>query len=39
MFELISYCVVGGCLLWTIGLVFYICIENDIDIKKLYEEV
>ena len=28
MVELISYCVVGVCLLWTLGLMFYLCIES-----------
>ena len=37
MFELISYCIVGGCLLWTIGLVFYLCIESANDVAELEE--
>ena len=28
MIELVSYCILGGCLLWTLGLVFYLCIES-----------
>ena len=28
MIELISYCIIGGCLLWTIGLVLYLCVES-----------
>ena len=35
MIELISYCIVGGCLVWTIGLVFYLCIESAQDEEKL----
>ena len=35
MFELISYCIVGGCLLWAIGLVFYLCIESAQDVAEL----
>lgn len=35
MIELISYCVIGGCLLWTLGLVFYLCIESAQDEAKL----
>lgn len=37
MIELISYCVVGGCLVWTIGLVFYLCIESANDVAELEE--
>lgn len=37
MFELISYCVVGGCLVWTIGLVLYLCIESAQDEQELEE--
>lgn len=28
MLELISYCIIGGCLLWTVGLVLYLCVES-----------
>ena len=28
MFELVSYCVIGGCLVWTLGLMFFLCIES-----------
>lgn len=35
MIELISYCVLGGCLLWTLGLMFYLCIESAQDEAKL----
>lgn len=35
MIELISYCVLGGCLLWTLGLVFYLCIESALDEAEL----
>ena len=37
MVELISYCVVGGCLLWTLGLMFYLCIESAQDEQELEE--
>ena len=35
MIELISYCVIGGCLVWTIGLVFLLCIESAQDVAEL----
>lgn len=35
MIELISYCIIGGCLLWTLGLVFYLCIESAQDVAEL----
>ena len=35
MFELISYCIVGGCLLWILGLMFYFCIESAQDEQEL----
>ena len=35
MIELISYCVLGGCLFWTIGLVLYLCFESVQDEAKL----
>ena len=35
MFELISYCIIGGCLVWTIGLVFLLCIESANDVADL----
>ena len=37
MIELISYCVVGGCLLWILGLVFLLCIESVQDEQELEE--
>ena len=37
MFELISYCVVGGCLVWILGLMFYLCIESAQDEQELEE--
>ena len=37
MIELISYCIIGGCLLWTLGLVFYLCIESAQDEQELEE--
>lgn len=37
MIELISYCVLGGCLLWIIGLMFYFCIESAQDERELEE--
>ena len=39
MIELISYCVIGGCLLWTLGLVFYLCIESaqeEAELEEIY---
>ena len=38
MFELISYCIIGGCLVWTLGLVLYLCIE-DVQDKAELEEI
>ena len=35
MIELISYCILGGCLLWTLGLMFYLCVESAIDEAEL----
>lgn len=35
MIELISYCILGLCLVWTLGLMLYIVIENSQDIAKL----
>ena len=37
MIELISYCIIGGCLLWIIGLMFYFCIESAQDEQELEE--
>lgn len=37
MIELISYCIVGGCLVWTIGLAFYLCVESAQDVAELEE--
>ena len=37
MIELISYCVLGGCLVWNLGLVFYLCIESAQDEAKMEE--
>ena len=37
MIELISYYVIGGCLVWTLGLVFYLCIESANDVAELEE--
>ena len=37
MFELISYCIIGGCLLWNLGLVLYLCIENAQEEAELEE--
>ena len=37
MIELISYCIIGGCLLWTIGLVLYLCFESAQDVAELEE--
>ena len=37
MFELISYCIIGGCLIWTLGLVLYLCIESAQGTAELEE--
>lgn len=37
MIESISYCILGGCLLWTLGLMFYLCIESAQDVADLEE--
>ena len=37
MFELVSYCVIGGCLVWTLGLMFFLCIESTNDEAELEE--
>ena len=37
MFELISYCIIGGCLIWNLGLVLYLCIENAQEEAELEE--
>ena len=37
MFELISYCIIGGCLIWDLGLVLYLCIENAQEEAELEE--
>jgi len=37
MIELISYYIVGGCLVWIIGLVFYLCVESAQDVAELEE--
>ena len=39
MIELISYCILGLCLVWTLGLMLYIVIENSQDIDKLEMEI
>lgn len=35
MFELISYCVVGACLLWDIVLVIILMVESANDVAEL----
>ena len=37
MIELISYCIIGCCLVWTLGLVFYLCVESAQDVTELEE--
>ena len=37
MIELISYCVLGGCLVWNLGLMFYLCVESAQDEAKMEE--
>lgn len=39
MIELISYCILGLCSVWTLGLMLYIVIENSQDIDKLEREM
>lgn len=39
MIELISYCILGLCLVWTLGLILYMVIENNQDIDKLEMEM
>lgn len=39
MIELISYCILGLCLIWTLGLMLYIVIENSQEIDKLEMEM
>lgn len=35
MLELISYCIIGGCLVWTLSLVLYLCVESANDMADL----
>ena len=35
MLELVSYCVVGGYIVWNLGLVFFLCIESAQDVQEL----
>ena len=35
MIEVILYCVIGGCLVWTLGLMFYLCVESANDVADL----
>ena len=37
MFELVSNCVIGGCLVWTLGLMFFLCVESAQDETELEE--
>ena len=37
MIELISYCIIGSCLLWNLGLMFFLCIESANDEAELEE--
>lgn len=39
MIELISYCILGLCLVWTLGLMLYIVIEDSQDNDKLEMEM
>lgn len=39
MIELISYCILGLCLVWTLGLMLYIVIENSQETAKLEKEM
>ena len=39
MIELISYCILGLCFIWTLGLMLYMIIENNQDIDKLEAEM
>ena len=35
MIEPVSYCIIGGCLFWTLGLVFHLCVESANDVAEL----
>ena len=37
MIELISYCIIGGCLIWDLGLVLYLYIEDAQEEAELEE--
>lgn len=39
MIELISYCILGLCFVWTLGLMLYIVIESSQDIDELEMEM
>lgn len=36
-FELLTYCIMGAYLVWTLGLMFYLCIESAQDEQELEE--
>ena len=36
-FELLTYCIMGACLVWTLGLVFFLCVESANDVAELEE--
>lgn len=39
MIELISYCILGLCFVWTLGLMLYMVIESNQDIDELEMEM
>ena len=39
MIELISYCILGLCFIWTLGLMLYMVIESSQDIDELEMEM
>ena len=36
-FELLTYCIMGACFVWILGLVLYLCIESAQDVQDLEE--
>lgn len=39
MIELISYCILGLCFVWTLGLMLYMVIESSQDTDTLEMEI
>ena len=36
-FELLTYCIMGACFVWTLSLVLYLCVESANDVAELEE--